>query len=247
MDYQVLPVSQDTLSYLALERLDLGLRKNTRKRRAIRRHPHSIATLPTMSDFFIDGRDLAGSSYESDSDRTPIARPRGQPGNQSSKGKKRETEHGTGHSRRKVDVTALFSQGADADILSIFNAEVTIGNEPMSVFDAAEPELGAYIDEQPSYELAVQLHNILRRSNLSLKKKQEFFSILGWKFQCIVCRLSKNSEHFENSTFYLWGDTKPFRPQLRSGPCQWCKERQKKGKISDAIVRIEVEMPPECY
>jgi hypothetical protein len=198
-----------------------------------------------MSYFKFDAKDLVEGYDSSDSAKTAI---------QSATNTTASSSRTTCRSERPkaMGPDQLQPQSPDPAVLRILQNKIHLRGKQSTIMDAAQPGMGTTENKQPPYELAVQMHNVLSRSSLSVEQKQKLFACLEWQFECMSCGVVRQPGEF-NTTLYLWGGGKDSsgravapHPRLRGGPCRRCVAEAKARGHGGKIMPVDVNLPEAC-
>lgn len=143
----------------------------------------------------------------------------------------------------------LIASGIDKYILAILDTPIcTPRAEQVTILDTLDrricPVSGAPASTtEPSFAVVRAVDDAVALYRLDLDRKRKLFGVLGWQFECLACKGSKTPNHFQQSSFVLWGSTEPARVHLRSGPCVACREKASNGGGGGGLVAYTVKSP----
>ncbi|OTA08585.1 hypothetical protein A9Z42_0002710 [Trichoderma parareesei] len=128
---------------------------------------------------------------------------------------------------------ALLTKNIDRQVLRALDQTFCIGFQAFTLYDAIDDPRFNAANGVPGYTIVETAEAAATERNLSLRQKRALFTLMGWWFECISCRMYKSAMDYEGTAYMLWSSGDPVRPYLRSGPCTSCHEqRTREGRSS---------------
>ncbi|KAL7812723.1 hypothetical protein V8C26DRAFT_406383 [Trichoderma gracile] len=124
---------------------------------------------------------------------------------------------------------ALWTKNIDRHVLRALDQFFCIGFQCFTLYDAIDDPRFNSANGVPGYTVVETAEAAATEWNLTLRQKRALFTLLGWWFECISCRMYKSAMDYEGTSYMLWSSGDPVRPYLRSGPCTACHEERTRG------------------
>ncbi|TFB01546.1 hypothetical protein CCMA1212_006497 [Trichoderma ghanense] len=123
----------------------------------------------------------------------------------------------------------LVTKNIDSQVLRALDHTFCIGFQCFTLYDAIDDPNFNAANGVPGYTIVESAEAAATERNLTLRQKRALFTLLGWWFECISCKLYKSAMDYEGTSYMLWSSGDPVRPYLRSGPCTACHEMRSRG------------------
>ncbi|PTB75105.1 hypothetical protein M440DRAFT_1463661 [Trichoderma longibrachiatum ATCC 18648] len=133
-------------------------------------------------------------------------------------------------SRRGREIReGLLTKSIDRQVLRALDQTFCIGFQCFTLYDAIDNADFNAANGVPGYIIVETAEAAAVERNLTLRQKRALYTLLGWWFECISCKMYKSAMDFEGTSYMLWSSGDPVRPYLRSGPCTACHARRSRG------------------